>query len=207
MNTLTTQQPDRELDAFETRLLLDLRREVSDPTRSAPAARRGRGRLAVLAGAAAASVAGLVIVPGLGTAPAYSVSEGNPGEIHVEINRPEDAAGLERALAEHGIKADVTYLPDMAECAPGRYEPVDREMGMTLSMSEEQVTVTLSPGAVREGETFVMVWSVEPLSHEELVASDTGDGVRTVSGFASNVTADITAGRVLPCRVLPARVD
>lgn len=207
MSTQTTPQPDRQLDAFETRLLSELRREVSDPTRFEPAPRRGRRRLAVLAGAAAAAVAGVVLVPGLGAGPAYSVSEGNPGEVHVEINRPEDAAGLERALAEHGIRADVTYLTDMAECAPGRYQPVDREVGMALSMSEEQVAVTLSPSAVREGETLVMVWSVEPLSEEELAVSDTGDGVRKVSGFASNVTADITADRVLPCRVLPARAD
>lgn len=203
MSTQTTPQPDPQLDAFESRLLAELRGKVSDQARTSPAPRHGRRRLALLTGAAAAAVAGVAFVPGLGTVPAYSVSEGNPGEVRVEINRPEDAAGLERALAEHGIKADVTYLRDLAECAPGRYQPVDREAGMTLSMSEEQVTVTLSPGAVREDETFVMVWSVEPLSEEELAASDTGDGVHTVSGFASTVTADVTADRVLPCRVLP----
>jgi hypothetical protein len=207
MSTLTTPEPDRQLDAFETRLLSELRREVSDQTRTAPAPRHGRPRLALLAGAAAAAVAGVVLAPGLGNAPAFSVSEGNPGEVHVEINRPEDAAGLERALADHGINADVTYLTTLLECAPGRYQPVDRKVGIALSMSEERVTVTLSPGAVRQDETFVMVWSVEPLSEEELAASDTGDGVRTVSGFASKVTADVTAGRVLPCRALPAPAD
>lgn len=207
MSTHTTPQPDGQLDAFEARLLSELRREVSGSRRPEPAPRRRRGRLAVLAGAAAAAVAAVVMVPGLGAAPAYSVSEGNPGEVRVEIHRPEDAAGLERALAAHDIKADVTYLTDLAQCAPGRYRPVDREVGMALSLSEEQVTVTLPPGAVREGETFVMVWSVEPLPEEELAASDTGNGVRTVSGFASHVTAEVTADRVLPCRVRPARAD
>lgn len=202
-----TPPPDRQLDAFETRLLLQLRRELTDRTRSEPAPRRGRRRPAMLAGAAAAAVAGVVFVPNLGTAPAYSVLEGNSGEVQVEINRPEDAAGLERALAEHGIDADVTYLSDLAKCAPGRYRPVDRDVGIALSMSEEQVAVTLSPGAVRETETFVMVWSIEPLSNEELAAYDSDDGVRTVDGFSSHVTADVTADRVLPCRVLPARAD
>lgn len=207
MSTQTTPQPDRQLDAFETRLLSELRREVSHATSSVPVPRRGRRRFAMLAGAATAAVVGVVFVPSLGTAPAYSVAEGNLGEVHVEINRPEDAAGLERALAEHGINADVTYLPDLATCAPGRYRPVSREVGISLSSGEEQVTVTLSPGAVREDETFVMVWSVEPLTDEELAASDSGDGIRTVSGFRSNVTADITADRVLPCRVLPPRSE
>ena len=50
-------------------------------------------------------------MPGLGTTPAYSVQEGNAGTIEVQINRPQDAAGLERAIEEHGIAADITYLP------------------------------------------------------------------------------------------------
>ena len=73
---------------------------------------------------------------------------------------------------------------------------------MTVEMSEERVTVTLSPGAVRDGETFVMVWSLESLAGDELATSDPGDGVRTVSGFASKVTAEVTADRVPPCRVV-----
>jgi hypothetical protein len=81
-----------------------------------------RRRVVLLAGVAAVVVAAVVVVPGLGTAPAYSVSEGNSGEVHVEINRPEDAAGLERALAERGITADVTYFTDLARCAPGHYQ-------------------------------------------------------------------------------------
>lgn len=202
MTTQTSPQPD-QLDAFETRLLSELRREVSDQPISAPSSDHGRRRVVLLASAAAAAVAAVVVVPGLGTAPAYSVSEGNSGEVHVEINRPEDAAGLERALAEHGITADVTYLTDLARCAPGRYEPVGRDVGITLSMSEQDVTVTLAPGAVREDETFVMVWSVEPLSEKEMTP-DTAEGVPAVSGFASSVDADVTADRVLPCRVVPA---
>ena len=210
MTTPTTRPPAGQLDDFEVRLLAELRREVSDSTDSVTAPRHGRRRLAVLAGAAAAAVtavAGVVLVPSLGPAPADSVSEGNAGEVDVEINRPEDAAGLERALADHDIRADVTYLSDMSECAPGRYQAVDRELGVALSISEEQVTVTLAPGAVRDGETFVMVWSVAPLSAEELAESDTDEGVRTVSGFKSKVMADITADRVRPCRVVPAGAD
>lgn len=43
----------------------------------------------------------------------WSPSEGNAGEIKVTITRPEDAPGLERALVEHGINPNITYLPDL----------------------------------------------------------------------------------------------
>jgi hypothetical protein len=58
---------------------------------------------------------------------AHSVAEGNAGRIHIEINRPEDATGLERALQEHGIAADIAYLPELQRCAQVRYSVVDRK--------------------------------------------------------------------------------
>jgi hypothetical protein len=181
-----TPVPD-ELDHFETRLLAELRREVDG---LAPvAARRPRRTIAAIAGAAAAAVAAVVLVPGLGTSAAYSVQEGNSGEVVVEITRPEDAAGLEQALADHGIAADVTYLPDLATCAPGRYVPVAREVGLSLAMGRDLVRVTLPPGAVRDGETFVMVWSVEPAGEH---------------GTAASVVADVTADPVGACQVVGA---
>lgn len=197
--------PQTQLDPFEARLLADLRREVADHTSMAGRTpRRTRRPLAAAAAVAATAIVGVVLVPGLGTSPAYSVQEGNAGEIEVEIHRPEDAAGLERALAEHGITADVTYLPGRSTCADGRYEPVDRRVGMRLSMGQDLVRVTLPPGAVRDGETFVMAWSVDPLTTEELDQIPTEDGVTTVDGFASSVVADVTAGPVGSCEVVPA---
>lgn len=175
-----------QLDAFESHLLAELRHEVAT---SEPSARRRRRRtLTATAGVAATAVIGVLLVPGLGTTPAYSVQEGNSGEVVVEIHRPEDAAGLEAALEEHGIAADVTYLPDLATCAPGRYVPVPRRVGMSISLGQELVRVTLPPGSVREGEVFVMVWSVEAL----------GD-----AGTASTVLADVTARPVRACEVEP----
>lgn len=204
MTTQTTPGHDSQLDPFETRLLAELRREVADSGSRAPNPRRTRRLLAASAGVAATAVLGVVLVPGLGTSAAYSVSEGNAGEIQVEINRPEDAEGLERALAEHGIAADITYLPELQSCAPDRYVPVDREVGINLGIGEEQIKVTLLPGAIRDGETFVMVWSVEPLTDEELDVINSRDSVTTVNGVASSVLAEVTDGRVAPCQVVPA---
>lgn len=203
MSTHTPQQP--ELDPFESRLLVGLRREVATAPAAAPAPRRTRRRaLAVAAGVAATAVVGVVLVPGLGTTRAYSVQEGNAGTIEVQINRPQDAAGLERALEEHGIAADITYLPDLQECAPGRYAEVDREVGISLQIGQEMVKVTLPPGAVRDGETFVMVLSVEAMTQDELSDLEERDGHRVVEGTRSSVTAEVASGPVGACDVVAA---
>lgn len=204
MSTLTTPPP--ELDPFESRLLAELRREVVAADDRAPRrTRRTRRRaLAVAAGVAATAVLGVLLVPGLGTAPVYSVQEGNSGEIEVEINRPEDAAGLERALEEHGIAADITYLPGLQTCAEGRFTEVDRVVGMSLEIGETIVRVTLPPGAVRDGETFVMVLSVEALTQDELSEISERDGRQAVDGARSSVSAEVAASTVGPCEVVPA---
>ena len=198
MSTHTT--PPTELDTFESRLLAELCREVTTVSVGAPAPRRGRRRaLAVAACVAATAVMGVVLIPGLGPTRAYSVQEGNAGTVEVQINRPEDAAGLEQALAEHGIAADITYLPDLQECAPGRYTEVEREVGMMLQIGQEMVKVTLPPGSVRDGETFVMVLSVEAMTKDELSDIEERQGKRVVEGTKSSVTAEVAVGPVALC--------
>jgi hypothetical protein len=199
MSTQTT--PPTDLDPFESRLLDELRREVTARA-DAPRPRRTRRRaLAVAAGVAATAMVGVVLVPGLGTTRAYSVQEGNSGEIEVQINRPEDAAGLERALESHGIEADVTYLPALQTCAPGRYATVDRDLDLGAEIGEDRVKVTLGPDTVRPGETFVFVWSIVPMTAEELEEISERDGVRTVSGARSSVELDVATGPVGACDV------
>ena len=83
----------------------------------------------------------------------------------VEIRAPGDADGLRRALADHGIPAVITYLPELRACAPGRYAEVERATsGMSVSVGADALEVTIPPGTVRDGETFVLVRSVLPLS-------------------------------------------
>lgn len=197
MSTQTT--PPSELDPFEARLLAELRREVVD----ARAPRRTRRRaLAVAAAVAAGAVIGVVLVPGLGTTPAYSVQEGNSGEIVVEVNRPEDAGGLEELLAEHGIAADITYLAWPLTCAEDRYVDASREQtrGMRLSIGSETLRVTLPPGSVQPGDTVVL-----SLSHRDIGPEpDTGEGIRSLGGSESSVDLGVTPGPVGPCDAAPA---
>ena len=60
---------------------------------------------------------------------------------------------------------------------------------------------------MRDGGTFVMVWSVEALADEELPDIDARKGVTTVNGFASSVLAEVTDGPVAPCQVVPATAN
>jgi hypothetical protein len=197
-----------DLDAFESKLLAELHQHVAErSTVDGPTEERQRRsagpRLVLVAAGAAAAVAAAVIVPGLGSSPAYSVTEGNAGQIHVEINRPEDAAGLQRALQEHGIAADITYLPELQTCAPGRYAVVDRNLvGMATDIGARSISITLPSGAVREGETFVLTWSVLPMSAEDVKAAglSSGAGTESGNGFKMSLHSDIATGPVEPCR-------
>lgn len=197
-----------QLDDFETRLLHTLREQVAQRQTTPPRRSRGRRRFGLTIGAVAAAAAGLLLVPGLGTAPAYSVQEGNAGQIIVEINTPMDASGLERALQEHGIAADITYLPELQTCAPGRYVEVDRPLsGLTTSVGTNGIGVTIPPGAIRDGETFVLSWSILPMSQAELDALNTQieeDGATTTEGAHGTLTAGVAAGPVQPCLPVPA---
>ena len=53
----------------------------------------------------------------------------------MQVNRPENAAGLEAQLAKHGITANVVYLPWSQECQTGRYTEV--ALGQTRGMAGE----------------------------------------------------------------------
>ncbi len=134
--------------------------------------------------AAAAALAVAVLVPALAPTPAYAVTERN-GEVHVRVNRLEGAEALERALAEHGIVADTTYLQPSNECAAGRYAAVHTP-GLTLSVAANWFEVTIPAGAVGEGDTFVLDASVEPRD----------------DGFRARVNFDVTQGVVAPCTVV-----
>jgi len=190
------------LDSFETALLTRLREHVVEQ----PVARPRFSRPRMLLGAAAtltAAAAMVVVVPGLGSTPAYSVQEGNSGIITVQVHRLEDAEGLEAELAEHGVESDITYLPDRQECAPGRYTPVDRSLsGMSVTMGAELLQVTLPPGTVRDGETFVMAVSGKVVPSP--ASEPAQEGVTNTDGFSGWTDFDVTEGPVRPCRTVPS---
>ncbi len=105
------------LDHFEAGLLQELRAHVA--TRSPEAAvepetpRSHKRRWAAgFAVAAAAATAFVVASPGgPATSPAYAVDEDSDGDVVVTIHRLEDSAGLEDALRDKGIDAEVSFQP------------------------------------------------------------------------------------------------
>jgi hypothetical protein len=118
---------------FEQRLLDELKNIVAqrsaeeaastDAGLHKPAWRRPP-RLAAGAGAALAIAAGvLVIGSGSGnTSQAFAVEAQEGGGVTIAVYSPEDAAGLEGALAEAGIHSQVTWLPAGMTCREPRFK-------------------------------------------------------------------------------------
>ena len=141
----------------------------------------------------AATVTALLVLPGTGPEPAYAVTEGNDGEVHVRVDRLEDSERLERALAEHGIAADVTYLPDNMVCAEGRYReapPQPRGTEMSFILGGSGYGVDLAPGSIRDGEPIVIS-----------TAQRTDLGPGTSGGVTGSL--GIATGPVAPCEPVP----
>lgn len=188
-------RPDTDLDTFEAALLTELRGAVGQAATAAsqdhrvPARAphpRHRRRWQVLVGAMAAAALGVaLLVPNLGPTPAYAVTGRNNEEVRVKVNRLEGAGGLEQALRERGIRADVTYLPTDKQCAPGRYSDVG-PTGLILSVSADRFEVRIPPNAVGNDDTFVLSAAVMPIP----------DGAQVIVDFG------IAHGPVAPCRVI-----
>src|SRR5689334_136742 len=149
-----------QLDSFETALLVELRREVAEHPAAPSLVRRPRRRrrlAALSATAVAASVVAVFGLGGSGGSPAYAVAEDGNGDVTVTIHRLDDAAGLERALAAHGIDADVSYDPSQSGTAamlnsngPGGAFPPPGSApsggGLTQHQEEGGGPVTSGPG-------------------------------------------------------------
>lgn len=126
---------NRESDGdFEKRLLDELRAVVaergaeqataSDGAMPTPAWRRAPrlalGAVAMLAAAAAV----LVFNSGGDNTPrAFAVEPQEGGGVTIEVYSLEDAAGLERALEDAGIPAQVTWLPAGMTCREPHFTP------------------------------------------------------------------------------------
>ncbi len=181
---------NRELDTFETALLVELRDVVKTRSGSAPeaavvASRTRIPRKLALAAAAAVAAVMVVLVPGVSSSPAYAVTEEVGGEVTVSIDRLEDAQQLQDALKSHGVRADVKYLGDNMQCQPGRFEPATSTSTSrtTFNVSTDGITVVLDRRDVDNGQTVV------------IAASRVRDGIHGEVGVAD--------GEVGPCRQLP----
>ncbi len=174
------------LDSFETELLGRLREQVHDrghaaylrptgrvlhvadragfagparpawPARPVRPARPRRRALSVAASALAVAglAGGLTLTTGT---PAYALGTDSPGRITVSVTRLEDAAGLEAALAAHGIRAEVDYLPQGMVCAPGRGHEVVGPNGVSeFQFGAGGASLTLSTAGWRPEWTLLL---------------------------------------------------
>lgn len=183
-----------QLDAFEERLLAELKAIVeaqsasAPPTSNSPSPSRGPRRWYVpAAGAAAAAVAIALVVTTARPTPAFAVSGTSGEEIAVTVTRLEGAEALQRELRARGVPADITYLPTDKACERGRFQEV-RTPGLSLQVGADLFKVTVPPGAIGAGNTFVLSAAVTP----------TANGVRAIVEFG------IARGAVAPCTVVDA---
>lgn len=172
MNTRTP-LPEKELDSFETALLHQLREVVAERPApvAAPAVRPQRrwGRRLAAAAAAAALAGGGYLASPLGTSPAFAVTTAANGDVTVTVNRLEGADALEKALADKGIRADVTFPARGTQCRDGRYAsaaPPAGEDRMVMSASVDSSagqTISVPKSLLKEGETLVIesMWPAE----------------------------------------------
>ena len=184
-------RPDSELDTFEEQLLAELKTVVNAQaviTSPTPVQHR-KPRLWYLpvSGVAAAAVAIALVALFPGPSPAYAVSGGNGKAVTVKVTRLEGAQALQEALREHGITANITYLPADKACQPGRFLDVYTP-GLTLAVGANSFRVTIPAGAVGEGDTFILSAAVTPIDQ----------GVRATVDFG------VAQGAVAPCTVVDA---
>jgi hypothetical protein len=128
------QRPDEN---FEERLLTRLKAEVAERGSAAarheaeeastapPAWRRRAPRLAFAGGAAVAAIATVIAVnAGSGDdSKAFAVEMHDGGGTTIIVNSPEDAPGLEAALEEAGIPAEIDWLSAGLTCREPRFKP------------------------------------------------------------------------------------
>jgi hypothetical protein len=118
---------------FEERLLAELKTEavLRAALKDARGSRKATGRR-LLPAAAAAAIAGACALAAIvapvftGSQAAYAVTANADGSITVTINEFRDPDRLEKDLADHGARTDITYLPQRKRCAgTDRGTPVD----------------------------------------------------------------------------------
>jgi hypothetical protein len=169
--------------SFEERLLTELRAVVEEraampeapgverSSRYARASLHGNGRrlaprLALGAAGVAAVAAGVLVVSsGTGdTSSAFAVEPQGDGTVRVEISSLSDAAGLEKALDEAGVKADVNYLAAGMTCKEPRWTPEPgvphkREVAVGIKETPDGATFSINRDAVGAGETLLVTAS------------------------------------------------
>lgn len=208
-------------DDFEGRLLDRLMAVVAErgaeeasEAATSPSPWRRAPRLALgLAAACVAFVVVLVFSSGSGdTTRAFAVEPQQGGGVTIRVYSLEDADGLEEALEEAGIKAQVTWLEPGTFCREPRFTPSQAKLpgggsvsgfsmagpgALTISVASTKqarkrpvANINLDPAAFRPGQSVVL-WGV-PRPYK-------GD---PEGGFAAGFA--VAEGPVEPCEPLAA---
>ena len=120
-----------KLDRYESALLTELRKHVAE-RQATHAGRRRMWRRLAYAGVAAAAVAGISVVAlpsGPTATPAFAVTE-DSGLVHVSVTDVVDPNAVEAALADHGITAEIDFLPAGQMCGPREYDEAPNSLSM-----------------------------------------------------------------------------
>jgi hypothetical protein len=147
----------------------------------------GRRRLAprlVFGGAAVAAVAAGVLAVSSGTgdtSSAFAVEPRADGEVRVEISSLSDAEGLEKALGEAGIKADVNYLAAGMACREPRFTPDvgerhRRRVSTGIKQTPDGATFSINRDAVGAGETLLVTAAPGSESAGDVVGVQVAEG-------------------------------
>jgi hypothetical protein len=179
---------DRHLDAFEERLLAELKTVVATRTADgAPSrpARVPRRRLVLSAAAVTTAIAAVVATTfALSGGPAYAVQRDPDGSIHVSVYDYRDPDGLRQRIEAFGVKAVVTYLPAGTACQ------VPRAMVDWLPGDSDNPGFRIHPQYIRPDQT--LVYTVQLSQHH-------GDRVQRAAIRLAN-------GPVAACRPVPGDV-
>lgn len=202
---------------FEQRLLARLKAVVAERGAAAteaqvasPSWRRQGLRLALGAATALAVVAVALIVSASGDNPpaAFAVEPQGGGGVRIEVYSLEDASGLERALEDSGVKAQVTWLPAGKVCREPHYKPSRVHLpgggtlgGMTMGgpggpmtiavgSTDQMANLNLDPTAFRADQSVVI--SGAPTPHD---GDPEGGSIASVG---------VAEGPVEPCEPVPA---
>ena len=98
------------------------------------AAWRRRGPRLALGGAIALAAVAAALIVSAGSdegSTAFAVEPHDGGGITIKVNSPEDAAGLEAALAEAGIRSQITWLPAGMTCREPHFTPSTAKTAMS----------------------------------------------------------------------------
>lgn len=196
---------------FEERLLDELKTVVARqgaeqgaPVEAATHSPIWRRRAPQLAGGAAtvfaAAAAVLLFNSGGGNTPkAFAVEQQDGGGVTIKVNSPEDSRGLEAALAEAGIRSQVTWLPAGMTCREPRFTPssVKTALGGTiggLTMGGPAPAMTISVMGAEQYREQQQAYQQGEISEDEFHDS-TGNITLDPTGFGPDQTVVISGSR------------